>query len=107
MITKEEQENQEKMRNARASAWYGDIWKTVDKCVFCDLKEKYIICEENNIVLAINLYPYIDGHLLIIPRDHISSPKQLSQQQWNTVRKFSYIGKKLIKKIYALGIIGS
>lgn len=97
-----EKEKQEKMRDARANAWYDGIWKTVDKCVFCDLREKYILHEENGIVLAINLYPYIDGHLLIISRKHISRISDLNDVQWHTVKKFQYISRKLIKEIYGI-----
>ena len=37
-------------RDARISGRYEDIWQSVGKCVFCDLKDKYIIFEENGIV---------------------------------------------------------
>ena len=45
-----EQEKQQLYKNARTSDWYDDIWKTVGKCVFCDLREKYILFEENGMV---------------------------------------------------------
>lgn len=95
-----EKEAQEKMKTARTSDWYDSIWKTVGKCVFCDLKDKYILYEENGIVLTVSLYPYIDGHLLIIPRNHIISLKELSEAQWATVRKYTYIARKLFKKVH-------
>lgn len=93
-------DDQKKMKNARAKGWYDEIWKNISKCVFCDLKEKYILYEENEIVLTVNLYPYIDGHLMAIPRRHIRSPKELTEKQWNTIRKMNYIAKKLIRKVH-------
>lgn len=98
-LSPEEQEKQERYKNARTSDWYDDIWKTVGKCVFCDLREKYILFEENDIVMTISLYPYIDGHFMIVPRQHVKSPKDLSSSQWETVREFTYLAKKMIKKI--------
>jgi len=95
-----EEQKQQKYLNARTSDWYDHIWKTVGKCVFCDLKEKYILHEENGVVLTINIYPYIDGHLMAIPRRHVSSPKELSQLEWETMRKFTYLAKKLMRKAY-------
>lgn len=92
--------DQQYKKNARTSGEYEKIWQNTGKCVFCDLKEKYILLEENEIVLTINLYPYTDGQLMAIPRQHISSPKELSSAQWETVRKFSYLAKKLIKKVH-------
>lgn len=91
---------QEMMKNARSSGAYSDIWQTRGKCVFCDLKDKYILMEENGIVLTINLYPYIDGQLMAIPRKHVSSPKELTERQWETLRKMNYVSKKIIRKTH-------
>lgn len=87
-------------KNARTKGHYEQIWQNTGKCVFCDLKDKYILLEENQIVLTINLYPYIDGQLMAIPRQHVRSPKELTDKQWQTIRKFAYLAKKLVKKIY-------
>lgn len=88
------------MKNARTSGQYDRIWTNTEKCVFCDLKDKYIIREESGIVLTTSLYPYIDGQLLAIPRRHIKSPKDLSTNEWDTIRKFGYLAKKLIRKVH-------
>jgi ADP-ribose pyrophosphatase YjhB (NUDIX family) len=37
---------------------------------------------------------------MIVPRRHIRSPKELSQLEWETIRKFTYIAKKLIKDVH-------
>src|SRR5687767_14013400 len=88
------------MKSARTSGKYTEIWQNTGKCVFCDLKEKYILHEENGVALTINLYPYIDGQMMAIPKRHLSSPKELTSEEWETMRKFSYIAKKLIKKAH-------
>lgn len=87
-------------RDARFTDTYNDIWQSVGKCVFCDLREKYIILEENGVVMTISLYAYIDGHCMILPRRHIKSPKDLTQVEWETIRKFAYIAKRIIKSKY-------
>lgn len=93
-------QDQQYKKDARTSGEYPKIWQNTGKCVFCDLKDKYILLEENGVVLTINLYPYADGQLMAIPRQHISSPKELSPAQWETIRKFAYLAKKLIKKVH-------
>ncbi len=98
----EDQEKQEYYRDARFLNKYDDIWQTVGKCVFCDLNEKYVFFEENGIVMTISLYAYIDGHFMIVPRRHIRSPKELTQLEWETIRKFTYIAKKLIKDVHGV-----
>lgn len=101
-ITDEERKKQEYYRDARTGGYYGKIWTTVGKCVFCDLRDKYIVHEENGIVLTVPLYAYIDGNLMIIPRRHVKSAKELTPEEWETVRKFMYIAKKMIRKVHGL-----
>lgn len=82
--------------NARVDGTYEQIWRNTGKCVFCDLKDKYIITEKNGMVLTVQLFPYIDGHLLIIPRKHYESFDGLTDIEWKTTMELSKIGRKLI-----------
>ncbi len=84
-----EQKKQALYRDARFTKQYDDIWRSVGKCVFCDLRDKYIVFEEHGIVLTISLFAYIDGHCMIVPRRHVRSPKDLTQAEWQTIRKFA------------------
>jgi diadenosine tetraphosphate (Ap4A) HIT family hydrolase/ADP-ribose pyrophosphatase YjhB (NUDIX family) len=96
----EEQKKQEYYRDARSKGYYGDIWTTVGKCVFCDLRDKYIILEENGITLVVALFAYIDGNMMIVPRRHVRSVKELTASEWETARKFMYLAKKMIRKVH-------
>lgn len=96
----EEQKKQELYRDARFTGTYDQIWQTVGKCVFCDLNERYIFFEENGVVMTIALYAYIDGHFMIVPRRHIRSVKEVKPSEWETMRKFMYIAKKLIREVH-------
>lgn len=102
MLSPKEQAEQELYRDARFTGKYDAIWQNVGKCAFCDLREKYIFCEENGIVMTIALYAYTDGHFMIMPRRHVRSVKELTPQEWETVRKFMYIAKKLIRKVHGI-----
>jgi len=102
-LTPEERKKQIAYRDARFSKQYDGIWQTVGKCVFCDLNPKYIFFEENGIVLTITLYAYIDGHMMIVPRRHVTSPKEFTPLEWQAVRKCMYIAKKLIKDVHGIG----
>lgn len=93
---------QELYRDARITGAYDDIWRNVDKCVFCDLNEKYVFYEENGIVLTVAIFAYVDGHMMIIPRRHIRSVKELTKIEWETMRKFMYIAKKIIRDVHNL-----
>lgn len=96
-LSPEDQKKQIAYRDARFTDQYDNIWQSVGKCVFCDLKDKYIIFEENNVALIITLFAYIDGHCMIVPRRHVLTAKELTQLEWETVRKFMYIAKRIVK----------
>jgi len=98
----DEQKKQEYYRDARFTNAYDNIWRSVGKCVFCDMREKYIFHEEDGVVMTVNLHAYIDGHIMIIPRRHIKSVKELTPAEWEIFRKFMYIAKKLIRELYGI-----
>lgn len=81
-------------RTARTSAdyWYQKAWKQAGKCVFCDLKDRYLIAETDGVVLAANLYQYTDGHLLIIPRRHFEDITDTTQKEWIAMLKLAQLG---------------
>ena len=93
-------EKQIMYRDARVKGGYDKIWKTVDKCCFCDMRDKYIFYEENDVVMTVPLYAYIDGQILIVPRRHIRSVKDLTTTEWDTIRKFMYLSKKIIREVH-------
>lgn len=101
-LTPEEEIQQQAYRDARYSKKYDGIWQTVGKCVFCDMRDKYIFHEENGIVMTIALYAYVDGHFFIIPRRHVSSVKELTPGEWETIRKFMYLAKKIIRDVHGI-----
>jgi histidine triad (HIT) family protein len=101
-LSPEEQKKQELYRDARSTDKYDAIWQSVNKCVFCDMREKYIFFEENGIVMTISLYAYIDGHFMIVPRRHVKATRELTQIEWDTIRKFMYIAKKMIKDVHGI-----
>jgi diadenosine tetraphosphate (Ap4A) HIT family hydrolase/deoxycytidylate deaminase len=101
-LTPDEQKKQEAYRDSRFTKQYDGIWQSVGKCVFCDLRDKYIFYEENDVVMTVNLHAYIDGNLMIVPRRHVKSAKELADEEWQTMRKMMYIAKKLVRKVHGI-----
>jgi histidine triad (HIT) family protein len=101
-MTDEDRQKQLRYRDARFTKQYDGIWQSVGKCVFCDMKDKYVFYEENGIVMTIQLFAYIDGHFMIVPRRHVQSMKELTPLEWETIRKCSYIAKKIIKEVHGI-----
>ena len=50
--------------------------------------------------MTIAMFPYIDGNLMIIPRRHVKSVKDLTPEEWETIRKCMYMAKKIIRKVH-------
>lgn len=67
--------------NARRDGEYENIASNVNKCVFCDLRKKYVVAEKSGVVLTVNLFPYNNGHLLVIPKRHIEDYRQVSDKE--------------------------
>ena len=85
--------------NARlVSDWYDRVATNVDKCPFCDLREKYIITQTKDLVLTVNLFPYVDGHLMVVPKRHVEKLIDLKSTEWRSVKKLVDIGMLLIKR---------
>ena len=85
-------------KKARVSDWYERVKSNLEKCPFCDLKDKYIIAEKNNVVLAVNLFPYIDGHLLLIPRKHLKKFSEINLAEWKAVKYLIDLGIKVLEE---------
>lgn len=85
---------------AREKGFYDKVWKEAadKKCVFCDLKDKYIIAEKDGVALTVALFPYIDGHLLIIPRRHIETINDLNEKEEKAIFELKALGTKLLKE---------
>lgn len=88
----------EYLKNARKSEWYDTVTRNLTKCPFCDLKKKYIITEKEGMILTVNLFPYIDGHLMVIPRRHVELFDDLNKTEWEAGHYLINLGMKLIKK---------
>ncbi len=59
---------------------------TAEECVFCtkvtlnDDGKHYILRRSNYNIIALNLFPYNAGHLLIIPYAHVAQLEQLEKE---------------------------
>lgn len=93
---------QNNLKNARTNGGYTEVVQNLTKCPFCDLKSKYFVAEESKLVLTVNLFPYIDGHMLIIPKRHVEAFDELTDLEWKQLKKLITIGKKIIKEHFGV-----
>ena len=77
-------------------------------CIFCAAVEKDI-SDMNNLVVhksektfvIMNLYPYNNGHLMIVPKRHIGSIEQITTQESHELMDEIILAEKVLQKIYS------
>lgn len=83
---------------ARLKGKYHKIAENVGKCVFCDLREKYVVTRQKNWILTVNIYPYINGQLLVLPEKHVENYQDLSAKDILTGDHLIRNGIDLLKR---------
>ena len=78
------------------------------KCIFCEAVEKDISDMNNlvahkssNTLVIMNLYPYNNGHLMIIPKRHLGSIEQLSVEESHELMDQIILAEKVLQKLYS------
>lgn len=63
-------------------------------CIFCKMRnsdpsndENLIVDQDNHTFSVLNLYPYNSGHLMIVPKRHLSEFSELNEQEMIEVMK--------------------
>ncbi len=62
----------------RKDYYYG---KKPTNCQFCELDKSVIIIEQNSCIMIANKYPYVFGHLLIVPKRHVETIEDLNKDE--------------------------
>lgn len=70
-------------------------------CPFCQLDKKQILLENKNAVAFFDKYPVQKGHMLIIPKEHVPTYFDASNQQINDIHELIKLGKKLLDREFS------
>lgn len=76
-------------------------------CIFCDAALKNVedldnlIIYKNDIMLTmLNLYPYNNGHLMVVPTRHMDELTDLNEKETAEIMKQLIIAKQALSEIY-------
>ena len=69
-----------------------------DVCIFCEMKtdpandeRNFVVYRGDRAFIVLNLYPYISGHLMIVPYDHIgeldAAPKEVTDELMDLTKR--------------------
>lgn len=70
-------------------------------CLFCHLEQNQIILENENAVAFLDKYPVQNGHLLIIPKEHVETYFDANEQQIIAIHNLISQGKELLDQQYS------
>ena len=95
------------------SPWRYEYIKSGEKspesfCVFCNLIEdesrsdsqKFILHRAEHNYVVLNIYPYISGHLLIVPYTHVSDLDRAEKQTTDELMDLTKRSQSILREIY-------
>jgi ATP adenylyltransferase len=78
--------------------------KKEEGCLFCRIaeekkdKENYLLYRNKNSFIIMNLYPYNNGHLMIVPYTHVSSLRELNEDTRLECMNMINLGCEMLEK---------
>ena len=76
------------------------VGEKTDGCVFCKCSircDDYIVFEGKTCFVMLNRYPYVNGHLMIIPQRHLGGIEELSDEERKEIFALLDISVKVLK----------
>lgn len=77
------------------------------ECILCAIVEgndkvvRLEVYRSELFVIALNLYPYAPGHLMIFPKRHITDPRMLSHDEVVELHKMQNLSIDVLEKVYS------
>ena len=74
-----------------------------DECVFCSALQSrqdaahYVLLRDERAALMLNLYPYINGHMLVVPYEHVGDLDQLDDQVLMDLMHLTKLGLQVLR----------
>ena len=83
------------------------ISKKPEGCVFCDAPslaspDPLIVHRGQLAYVILNLYPYNNGHLMVVPKRHESSLAGLTREEMNEVGLLTQLSERALREAYKL-----
>ena len=80
------------------------IVKAPKGCVFCNIykqkadKKNFVVARSKHAYSVLNIYPYNNGHMLIVPNRHVSDLSQLKREERDDLMDLLEATKALLDK---------
>lgn len=87
----------------------GESKKPAVDCIFCAKaamtgdaadRQEYIVARSTFVFVTLNLYPYNNGHLMVVPNAHVPSPEDLSAETLTDLMLTTNHALAALRKVY-------
>ena len=78
-----------------------------DECIFCKMineekdKENLILLRGHSTFIVMNLYPYNNGHLLVVPNRHIPDINSVTDDEMLEMMNRTQISVNILKEVFS------
>lgn len=76
----------------------------VPVCIMCELKDEgedhYVIARNEHCFVVMNLYPYANGHLMVVPRDHHQNLDEYSDDVRHSLIGMTATATRILREVY-------
>lgn len=75
-------------------------------CVFCQAattssrQKKLVLYRDKHAMVLMNKYPYNNGHLLVMPKEHVAHMEDLSDESFQQINAMVRSSVQILKKVY-------
>ena len=74
-------------------------------CIFCDVsgpgREDLVLARGRSVYAILNLYPYNNGHLMIVPFRHIATLAATTNDEQQELMRFTRLGEMALTEAYS------
>ena len=74
--------------------------KTVEECIFCQVLKDEIVAESDLCLAFYDRYPVSPGHMLIIPKRHVASYFELTDEEVKAMQTMLFEMKEVVQELY-------
>ena len=80
--------------------------KNRDGCIFCsglhatDDEKNLVVFRGAHNFIILNRYPYTNGHLMVVPNEHIALPSQSTPQQRSELMELASVCESVLAEVY-------
>jgi len=81
------------------------LGQDVPECILCELskegKDHYVIARTETCFVVMNLYPYSNGHLMVVPLEHHQNLEDFSDEIRNDIMRLTNCATKILREVYS------